>query len=157
MAGLGGRRTHRTEQNRERVLMLLRAGNTREQTARFVGMDPDTLRRWTRADAGFSRACEEAESAAMVRLTTVVYNAAFGAPAQYDDAGRVIRAEVPANADLAFRVLERRDPAAWGRRMTVDVSATVRRYAEAEGFDPDEVMAEIEAILADAGPTLRGS
>lgn len=152
---MSGRRTHRTPETQDALLRLLRAGSTREDAALYVGMDRDTLRRWMRADAAFLRACEQAEAQARVRAVTVLVDDAFGRPAMYDDGGNVIRAEVRPHVESAKWYLERRDPLNWGRRVTVDIRATVEKYAAAHGLDVDEVMAEVEAIYQENADTFR--
>ncbi|MCU0505464.1 MAG: hypothetical protein MUE82_06765 [Chloroflexi bacterium] len=152
---MSGRRTHRTPETREAVLRLLRAGNTREDSARFVDMDPVTMRRWMHADASFRRAVEQAESQARVRAVTVVVDDAFGRPAVYDDRGNVIRAEVKPSVTSAMWYLERRDPLNWGRKVSVDIRATVERVAHETGLDPDEVMAEVERLYEEHAASFR--
>lgn len=149
MAGLTGHRNVRNEQRAQVIINALRAGNTREAAAVYSGISHDTFARWKRDDAKFRRACDEAEASCEVRMATIVADAAFGRPAQYDDAGRVIRAEVKADADKALQWLERRRPHAWGRRITMDVRATIERYAAAQGLDPEELIAEAERLVAE--------
>lgn len=148
-------RTPRDEAKRDLVLQLLRSGSTREHAARYIGVDPTTLWRWMQRDAGFRRACEEAEATLLVRAIATVSDAAFGRPAQYDDAGRVIRAEIKSNAEYAMWILERKDPLNYGRRVTFDIRATVEKYAAEHGFDADEVIGEIERLYAENAENYR--
>jgi hypothetical protein len=152
---MSGRRTLRTPEYREAILLRLRAGNTREDSSRSLGIDPVTFRRWMHADASFLRDVEQAEAQARARAVTVVMDAAYGRPAQVDDRGAVIRAEVKPNLNAAMWFLERRDPLNWGRRVTVDIRATVERYAAESGLDVDEVMAEVERLYQENAETFR--
>jgi transposase-like protein len=155
MAVRDGHRTFRTEQRAAIILNALRAGNTREAAAAYAGMSHDTLTRWRRADASFRRAVDEAEATAEVRMATVVADAAFGRPAQYDDMGRLIRAEVRPDPHHAEWWLERRRPHAWGRRVSVDIRAVVERYAEEVGIDAADLGAAAAALLAEHAATAR--
>jgi len=155
MAGLGGRRTLRTPERREQVLRMLRTGSTREDAARAAGMDPSTLRRWMHADARLRRELDEAEGTCRVRMVATIVDAAWGRPAQYDDAGNQIRAEVRPNAVHAEWYMERRDPLNWGRRLTIDIKQAIRAYAEREGFDYEEVVAEVEKLMDEHATLMR--
>lgn len=161
MAGLGGsgrsRRTHRTPETLEVITRALRGGNTRADAAVYAGMDASTLRRWMHADARVQRAIVEAEAQARVRMATIVSDAAFGRPAQYDDAGNQIRAEQKPDPDRAQWWLERRDPANWGRRVTIDIRSMVERHARDAGLDVDEVLAEIDAMYQEHAEQFRQS
>lgn len=154
MAGLGGsgesRRTHRTPERLEQILGALRTGATRGAAAGYADMSHDTLWRWMRADANVRSAVRQAEATAEIRMTAIVADAAFGRPAQYDDMGRQIRAEVKPNPIHAEYWLDRRRRQEWGHHITVDVRAAIERYAVENGLDPDEVQAEAEAIIAAA-------
>lgn len=150
-------RTPRDEAKRDLVLQLLRSGSTREHAARYVGIDPSTLRRWVSGDARFRHACDEAEATLLVRAIATVSDAAFGRPAQHDDAGRVIRAEIKSNAEYAMWILERKDPLNYGRRVSFDIRATVERYAAEHGFAADEVISEIERLYAENAENYRRS
>ncbi|MBA3797420.1 MAG: hypothetical protein H0X20_09345 [Chloroflexi bacterium] len=101
-----------------------------------------------KADARFRHAVTLAEADAEVRFTTVIAEAAFGRPAQYDDAGRLIRAERPADSRLAMWWLERRRPKEWGKHVAVavNVRAFAERLAEELGLDAEEILEEADRI-----------
>jgi outer membrane protein OmpA-like peptidoglycan-associated protein len=149
MAGVGGSRTVRTEERANVILSALRSGSTRTAAAGYSGISMDSMTRWTRSDAVFLRACAVAEATAEVRHAANVADDAFGRPAQYDDAGRVLREEVRSNPESSKWWLERRRPNDWGRRITVDTRALIERYAVEFGLDPDDIQSEAERILAD--------
>jgi len=142
-------RSLRTDARRDVILQALRAGNTREAAAGYAGISERTFRAWRAADSRFQRVCAEAEATAEVRMATVVADAAFGRPAQHDDMGRVIRSEVRPNPEHAEWWLERRRPHAWGRRITMDIRATIERFAAEQGLDADDLIAEAERLFAE--------
>jgi hypothetical protein len=149
-------KTLRTPERLEVITRALRSGATRTDAAVYAGMDVRTLQRWCVASAAVQRACDEAEATAAIRATAVVMDDAFGRPAQYDDAGNVIRAEVKPNPQTAMWWLERRRPHEFGRRVTVDVRQAVERYASEHGLDADALIAEAEALLAEHAAVMRG-
>lgn len=151
----GRSKSPRTPETLEVIVRALRGGNTRTAAAVYAGIDRSTLQRWCAADAAVRRACAQAEATAEVRAATVVIDDAFGRPAQYDDAGRQIRAEVRANPLTAQWWLERRRPHDYGRRVTVDVRRTIEEYAAANGLDADALIAEAEDIIAQHGESNR--
>lgn len=152
----GVSKSRRTPETLEVILRALRGGSTRSDSATYAGIDRGTLSRWCAADATVRRACDEAEATAAIRATAVVMDSAFGRPAQHDDAGNVIRAEVRPNPEHAMWWLERRRPHDFGRRVTVDVRQAVERYAQEHGLDADALIAEAEALLQDHAEVMRG-
>lgn len=85
------------------------------------------------ADAGYKRS-----------LVATITRAAVGAPAEYDDAGNVLREEVKPDARVALEMLARRDPREWGRtnRLPAEYAAQMDDE-ESGGTDPD---AELDAL-----------
>jgi len=150
MSGRVGKgRTLRTPERREVILRNLRVGGTRAASAGLADMSYDTLHRWMRADASLTRDVSSAEAQAEARFAAVVADDALGRPAQYDDRGRVIRAEVKPNAESAKWWLSRRRAHEYGPRLAVDVRATIDRVAAENGLDPEELIREAEALLAE--------
>jgi len=149
MAGIGRNKTLRTEERRDVILQALRAGNTREAAAGYADMSAVTLWRWLKDDEDFQREVARAEATAEVRMATVIADAAFGRPAQYDAEGRVLRGEVKPDPSRAEWWLERRRPHAWGKRIDINVRAIVEQYATDNGLDAGELMAEAERILSE--------
>lgn len=89
----------------DRIVIVLENAGTRSLAAKAAGVDPVTLKRWTRwGEAGkapyaaFSQAVRMAEGKAEASLLACVVKAA------------------PANWRAAAWILERRWPKAWGRR-----------------------------------------
>jgi hypothetical protein len=77
----------------------------------------------------------------------VVFDDAIGRPAQYDDRGRVIRAEVKPNVQTLMWWLDRRRADDYAQRVQIDVMTVARRVAEETGLDISEVLAEAERIV----------
>ncbi len=73
----------------------------------------------------------------------------MGSPAQYDDAGQLIRPEVKPVWQAAAWWLERRRREDYGLRVGVSVNVRDRAKAIADelGLDVDELIAEAERIV----------
>lgn len=80
-----GRPTKQTAAMKERLLIALRAGNTRRAACRYAGISPDSLARYMR-NAAFAAEIEAAEAACELRMVKVIIDAAEAgqyAPAQW--------------------------------------------------------------------------
>jgi len=143
------RPSKRSPERRELVLRSLRLGVTRRAAAEYAEIDPASLRRWMAADPGFRDEVIRAEAEAEVRFQSIVADDALGRPAQVDDQGQVVRAEVKPNPASAKWWLSRRRRSDYAVRISVDIEGMVRRMAEADGLDPSDVMAEVNAILGE--------
>jgi transposase len=129
---LMARPTKRTPEREQRLLLAIRAGNTRRAAAAYVGVDERTVERWKQRFAGFADALSRAEAESEVALVAIVRQAATQ------------------DWRAAAHLLERRWPDTWGRRERVDV--LLRQQAERlastlEGVTADELIAEAERIV----------
>lgn len=144
-------------------------GATYEVAAMAAGIHRTTVTRWkeygeavltTIADkpktkltdqdklaASFCVMVEEAEAEAEVALIEVARNCALGAPAEYDDKGRQVRAEIPPDGRLALEFLGRKHPGRWSKRLHVR-DDTPRTPAEADA----SMIARFDAAFAEAFP-----
>jgi hypothetical protein len=118
------------------ILTALRAGNTRSASAESNGIDRVTLYRWMERAAAFRNAVIQAEAQAEVRAVITIRQAY--------DAG---------SWQAALAWLERRRHQDWGRKDRVEIIATVRELARANGADEDAAVAEAETFLKE----LRGA
>ena len=140
-------RSKRTAARRELILRTLRTGLTRRAAAEYADMDRVTLYRWMADDATMRKAVIKAEAEAEVRFATVITSSALGRPAQYDAAGRLVRAEVPASPTDAKWWLTHRRPQDWGDRVTFNLEEAVREVAEEKGMEEADIWAEVDDIL----------
>lgn len=90
---------------------------------------------------------KHAEADAEVRFATVLADPAFGRPTRYDEVGRIIRVEVPADPRDAKWWLSHRRPQDRGDRVIVDLEDAAAAIAEAEGLTKAEVFTEVDDIL----------
>ncbi|MCH8072463.1 MAG: hypothetical protein IIA09_10975 [Proteobacteria bacterium] len=88
----------------------------------------------------------KAEAEAEVRHVAVVTSTALGRPAQYDAAGRVVRAEVPPNWNAARWWLSHRREQEWGDRVTFNLEEAVDEL-DADDVEKAAIMAEVDDIL----------
>jgi hypothetical protein len=121
---------HVTSSQVERLLDGLRIGMTRSAACASAGFSRMTLYRML-ADATFVTEVEKAEGEAKGIYESKIAQAA--------DAG---------TWQAAAWWLERRHPDEYSRRDRVEVTFDLRKFAEERGLDPDEVMAEADAILS---------
>lgn len=125
----------------ETFLNGLRLGLTRRAAYGAVGISKTTFYRMldNDSDGTLRDLIEKAEADAEARFAGLVARAA----------------QEPKNWTAAAWWLERRRHEDYARRekveMTVDVRAVAAQLAEAQGLDPDEVLAEAERILAEMG------
>ena len=145
----GGRPTKRTPERQALILRALRAGATIAAAAGHAEVSQATVYRWLGADARFRDAVKRAEAGAELRFTTTIADAAMGHPAEYDDAGQLIRPEVKSAWQAAAWWLERRRREDYGQRVGVSVNVRERAQAIADelGLDVDELIAEAERIV----------
>lgn len=122
---MAGRRSMRTPQLEEAILVALRAGSTRSAAAEYVGVSRVQLWRWMQSDATFRNAAARAEAEVEVFYTGILRKAAV------DD------------WRAAFAWLERRRVDDWGRKDRVDVIQTVREVAQQAGLSEEDTVAAI--------------
>lgn len=132
---MAGRQTKYTPERVQRLLSAIRAGNTRRAACAYAGISDETLARWQRAHVDFVDALTRAEAESEVQLVDQVRQA--------DD------------WHAKAWILERRWPDAWGKRDKVEI--TIRQHAEKLaaqlGLTVDEIMAEVDQILASSSST----
>ncbi len=150
----GGRPSKRTPQRVEAILGVLRSGGTIAAAAGAAEVSQATVYRWLRADARFRDAVKRAEAGAELRFTTTIVDAAMGHPAEYDDAGQLIRPEVKSAWQAAAWWLERRRREDYGQRavLTVNLRERAQAIADELGLDVDEILAEAERIVGGDSP-----
>lgn len=131
-----GRTSKRSPERELAIVNALRLGNTRRASAAYAEVDHATFYRWLE-DATFRDAVEKAEADAETRFLAQVAKAAADGTWQ-----------------AAAWWLERRRHEEYARRekveMTVDLRAIAQQYADAQGLDVDEVLAEADRILAES-------
>lgn len=96
------------EKIQQDICKVLRAGNTRACAARYVGIDPDTFRRWMQRYTGFYGAVTRAE--AEVEIAHV---------------GAIQRAAQEGDWRAALEWLKRRRAEDWGDKLTHDLDAEI--------------------------------
>lgn len=119
------------------ILDALRAGATRTAAFEAAGISRRRIAGYLRDFVAFRLAVITAEAGAEVYMTIKVRQAA--------DAGSW-------RAALAW--LEKRRPADWGKRITIDLDGEIRALVRAAGLGDDiaaEAIAEAEEILRRAG------
>jgi len=88
------------------------------------------------ADAGYKRS-----------LVATVTRAAVGAPAEFDDAGNMVREEVKADPKVALEMLARRDPREWGRTNRLPAEYAAQADDEEQGgTDPDAELVSLRSM-----------
>jgi len=115
----GGRPTKRTPERVALILQVLRSGGTIAAAAGYAEVSARQVYRWAATDVSFRHAIEKAGGDAEVRFTTAVSDAAMGSPAQYDDAGQLIRPEVKPVWQAAAWWLKRRRREDYAQRAIV--------------------------------------
>jgi len=150
----GGRPTKRTPARETLILRALRSGATFTAAAGYAEVSPRQLYRWMAADVTFRQRVETATADAETHFTTAVSDAAFGRPAQYDDAGQLIRPEVKPVWQAAAWWLERRRRGVYAQRAVVTINLRERAQAIADelGLDVDEILEEAERIVGGDAP-----
>jgi len=143
-----GRPTKLTPEVQARIVQAISVGATYTHAASFGGVSYDAFNDWMRKGDGprardpyrqFCHAVKEAEGAAVVKWLARIEQAASDGTWQ-----------------AAAWKLERRYPGVYGRRV-VDQRVSVddlRQRAIAAGLDPDQVVAEAEALsglVSDSG------
>lgn len=127
------RRTALGTEQSNAALFALEMGCTRDAAAGAAGVSRTTFYRWL-DDGTFRDAVERAEHKAEAAYTLAVQQA------------------VPKNWQAAAWWLERRRHESYGRRdrvdMAIDLKGLAEKVANADGLDPDELLAEAERIIA---------
>lgn len=142
-----GRPTKRTPERADVILRAVRTGMTMRAAAGLADMHVSSLYAWQEEDPTFSDALAHAHAECEARFTTIVTDDALGRPAQHDDRGRVIRAEVKPNVESAKWWLEHRRKEDYARHVQIDVMSVARKVAEETGLEVSEVLAEAERII----------
>lgn len=134
-----GRRTKYTPDRVEKILSLLRAGNTRKASSEASGIDQDTLLRWIHRYTDFAESVRIAESEAEAAYVKTLETAAS-------------KGSVPA----AIFWLERRRHSEWARRDRLEVVQSVKQMATSSGVDEDAAVKQAEQILKELRSAQRG-
>lgn len=118
---------------REKIIVeTLTAGGTRRFAAERAGIDEMTFERWMKRYEAFAGAVRDAEAACELRCLLTLRQAAA------------------TDWKAALSWLERRRPNDWSRQSRVEIVATVRQMAEAEGLTAEEtaeLTSDIERYL----------
>ena len=114
-------------QTADRILGVLRAGNTRTASALYAGVDYSTLKRWAERNAEFCAALDHAEAEAEIRCVTVL-----------------MKAVQEGDTAAAKWWLERRRQDDWRQhdKIEIDLRTYAAEIAADEGLDVDELIAE---------------
>lgn len=124
------RPTKFSQQIADRIVNVLKAGNTRAASALYVGITYTTLKTWTQRNLEFSAALNHAEAEAEIRCVTVLMKAV-----QDGDVG------------AAKWWLERRRHEDWRQQDKVDVDLYIRGRARELGLDEEEALQLIKPHL----------
>lgn len=124
------RPTKRTPDVETAILNALRVGNTRTDAALAAGVSRGAIAEWCRRYPAFLSAVEKAEAEARLRFVGIIATAAR------------------TRWQAAAWFLERRVPAEWGRRESLDVAVDAKREAERLAGELDGV--SVEDLIAEA-------
>lgn len=124
------RPTKRTPEVETAILNALRVGNTRTDAALAAGVSRGAIAEWCRRYPAFLSAVEKAEAEARLRFVGIIATAAR------------------TRWQAAAWFLERRVPAEWGRRESLDVAVDAKREAERLAGELDGV--SVEDLIAEA-------
>lgn len=120
---------------KQRILNGLKGGYTRQAAAGFAGVHRQTFYDWIAKDPDFKREVEIAEDMAEARYTATVRRAAMGD-----------RQDVTA----AIKWLERRRPANWREKISVDDKVLTVEEELDEAMQNDELDRRLQAAADDA-------
>lgn len=98
-----GAPTKRTKERVEGILRALRAGNTRTAAAEHLGIHRDTIANWMADNSAFFRAVMQAEAEAELRCATII-----------------TKAVMDGSTENAWKWLERRRHADWGKKEQIE-------------------------------------
>ena len=158
-----GRTSKRTPETEQRLLTVLRAGNTRTAACAYAGISTDTLARWLAASADFAANVRKSELEPLIESIGRIRQAGRGGmvikevtvTTTRSDGTVVTRREVEYTrpewtADAWYA--ERKHPDDWAKRETLRIEHAriledTRRLAEERGLDPDAAVAEAKALL----------
>lgn len=143
----GRHRSVRTPEALETITRNLALGMSRKAASALAGMSRESLRLWCREDEVVADACEEAEGRAGAHMSAIVADAAFGRPAQYDAMGRLIRKEVPANPEYAWKWLTHRERETYHTQIDIDLPGLAKEVAEAHDLNADELMRDAKEMV----------
>lgn len=124
------RPTKRTPEVETAILNALRVGNTRTDAALAAGVSRGAIAEWCRRYPAFLSAVEKAEAEARLRFVGIIATAAR------------------TKWQAAAWFLERRVPAEWGRRESLEVATDAKREAERLAGELDGV--SVEDLIAEA-------
>jgi hypothetical protein len=128
--------TKYTPETVKKIVDALSAGNTRGASSAYGGISQKTLERWMKRYVDFDEAVKDAE-----------------ARAEVGHVANIAQAAKSGNWTASAWWLERRRHQDWGRKDRVEIIATVRELARANGADEDAAVAEAETFLKE----LRGA
>lgn len=139
-----------TPEARQVILAAVAAGMSKRDAAGLAGIHRATLHRWEQQDATLSDELTQARGRAILENLNVIRTAAKGRAAQYDAQRNLLVSEIEADWRAAAWLLPRLSED-FREKVTIDVMSAVATVAEANGLDKDEVFAELEDLLANAG------
>ena len=125
-----GRPTKYTPDRVDKILSLLRAGNTRRAASLASGVTYTTFAEWVLAFPDFAEQVEMAEGEAE---SVHIQN--------------ILRAASTGSWQASAWWLERRRHGEWGKRQTLEVIQSVREMARATGQDEDAAVQQAQEIL----------
>jgi hypothetical protein len=125
-----GRKTKYTPERIEKILNLLKVGNTRRTAAAVAGVDQTTFLRWITRYADFADLVKEAEEAAVALHV-----------------GNIAQAGAKGQWQASAWILERRHYQEWGRKDRLEVVQSVRDLARSSSVDEEQAVKQAEAIL----------
>jgi hypothetical protein len=149
------------QRTRDTILARIRSGAPDSDAAQSAGVHRATFYRWLKAKPAFKRAVDLAKSEGMVAHVGNIMKHAFGSPAEYDDKGNLIKAEVRPIWQASAWWLERRHPEHFGRhdqlRVSKDEGTVFRAFYDdgAEfggGEEPDTAASEAVSTSLRSGP-----
>jgi hypothetical protein len=134
----GGHPPHApTQKLRDTVESLAGGGLPQRDIATLIGISPPTLRRH------YAQELLIGSAKAKAKLSQTAWSMAFGMPAEYDAAGRLIRAEVPRDRVMVMFLCKTQ--LNWTERYHIDVGS--EQFQSVDGMSNAERRQEIESLL----------
>ena len=134
-----GRKSKYTPDRVQKILELLRVGNTRKTAATIAGCDQTTFLRWMARYADFAEAVKRAEDEAVALHV-----------------GNIVQAGAKGQWQASAWILERRHYQEWGKKERLEVVQSVREAARSANVDEDAAVQQAELILREMRAHQRG-
>lgn len=139
---MAGRKSKYTPETVDKLLSVLRAGATIKDACAYVGISQETFFQWVNRKPEFSEAVKKAQSESLIEAVTIIRLAAKN------------------NWTAAAWLLERKDPANWGRKdkliiegVDLDVIKSIAKQAEEQGIPASEIFNNLLLELKNASST----